>query len=287
MPVEPSTPGPVERIRSLVEPTNRRDFHAMVSLYAPDAVHDASPWAMGTYEGPAAIGRLFEDWVGAYEEFEIELEEVTDLGGGVLLVVLRQSCRPFGRRDHRRLWAAWVYEWGDGMVVRVTAYPDIDEARAAAERLAEERGWAMSQQNVELIKRLQPRPGQDLVALFRNDEMQAAWVQLATPVFHRDVECAVHVIDAPAVADVGLDGMRRAWLEWLAPWVSYRSTLNQLIDANDRVVALVRDYGRRVADGPEVEMIAAAVWTVREGKVARIDFYADRAAALEAVGLTR
>jgi len=136
---ERSTPGPVELIRGLVEPANRRDFRAMVSLYAPDAVHDASRWAMGVYEGPAAIRRLFEDWIGAYEEFEIELEEIFDLGSGIIHVVLRQSCRPFGSTDHRRLRAAWVYEWADGMVVRVTAYPDIDEARAVAERLAAER----------------------------------------------------------------------------------------------------------------------------------------------------
>jgi ketosteroid isomerase-like protein len=137
---EPGTPGPVERIRSLVEPANRRDFHAMVSFYASDAVHDTSPWGMGTYEGPVAIRRLFEDWIGAYQEFEIELEEVLDLGNGIVLVVLRQSCRPYGSRDHVRLQAAWVYEWADDMVARVTAYPDIDEARAAAERLAESRG---------------------------------------------------------------------------------------------------------------------------------------------------
>ena len=137
---EPNTPGPVERIRSLVEPTNRRDFHAMVSLYAPNAVHDTSPWGMGTYEGPSAIRRLFEDWIGAYQEFEVGLEEVLDLGSGIILVVFSQSSRAFGRRDHVRLQMAWVYEWAEGMVVRVTAYPDIGEARAAAERLAEERG---------------------------------------------------------------------------------------------------------------------------------------------------
>jgi hypothetical protein len=32
---------------------------------------------------------------------------------------------------------AFVYEWGEGVVVRVTMYCDIDEARAAAERLAD------------------------------------------------------------------------------------------------------------------------------------------------------
>jgi hypothetical protein len=32
-----------------------------------------------------------------------------------------------------------VYEWADGAVARATTHTDIDEARAAAERLAEER----------------------------------------------------------------------------------------------------------------------------------------------------
>jgi hypothetical protein len=33
-----------------------------------------------------------------------------------------------------------VYEWAQGKVVRQMTYTDIDEARAAAERLAAERG---------------------------------------------------------------------------------------------------------------------------------------------------
>jgi hypothetical protein len=34
----------------------------------------------------------------------------------------------------------YVLAWEDGVVVRASAYGDIDEARAAAERLAQERG---------------------------------------------------------------------------------------------------------------------------------------------------
>ena len=143
----------------------------------------------------------------------------------------------------------------------------------------------MSLENVELVRLLQPGPDGDLVAVARDDAVQATWVQAVAPVFHPGVESVIHVIDAESVTHVGLDGLRSAWLEWLGPWVSYRSDLDQLIDAGDRVVALVRDYERRAPDDPEVEMIAAAVWTLRDGKVARVEFYADRAAALKAVGL--
>jgi len=37
---------------------------------------------------------------------------------------------------------AAVVAWKDGLITRVTVYPDIDAARARAERLAEERAYA-------------------------------------------------------------------------------------------------------------------------------------------------
>ena len=33
-----------------------------------------------------------------------------------------------------------IYEWRDGIILRVLAWADTDDARAAAERLAQERG---------------------------------------------------------------------------------------------------------------------------------------------------
>ncbi len=35
--------------------------------------------------------------------------------------------------------SAWVTEWVEGKIARDTAYTDVEEARAAAERLAQER----------------------------------------------------------------------------------------------------------------------------------------------------
>jgi ketosteroid isomerase-like protein len=143
----------------------------------------------------------------------------------------------------------------------------------------------MSQKNMEIVGQLQPGPAADPARWVRDDASYAAWTKAVAPVLQPDVESVAHVIDAESVTHVGLAGLRSVWLEWLAPWMSYRSDLDRLIDAGDRVVALVRDYGRRAAGHPEVEMIAAAVWTVRDGKVARVEFFTDRAAALEAVGL--
>jgi ketosteroid isomerase-like protein len=83
----------------------------------------------------------------------------------------------------------------------------------------------------------------------------------------------------------GLAGLRYLWLEWLTPWESYRAEVEETIDLGDDVLVLVRDFGRRVGNTGEVRITSAAIWTVLDRKVARIAFWADRAAALKAVGL--
>jgi ketosteroid isomerase-like protein len=82
-----------------------------------------------------------------------------------------------------------------------------------------------------------------------------------------------------------MEGLRAACVEWLDPWESYRTEIEDVIDAGDEVVVLTRDYGRRSGTAAEVSMLGAAVWTVRDGKIARACFYPYRADSLEAVGL--
>ena len=112
----------------------------MVSFYALDAVWDMSPMGLGVYEGRAAIREFFEDWFGSYEEWASEAETVLDLGNGVVYGVQEQQGRMAGSSGAVRLRDAFVCKVVDGRFVRFTRYPDIDEARAAAERLAQEQG---------------------------------------------------------------------------------------------------------------------------------------------------
>jgi hypothetical protein len=60
----------------------------------------------------------------------------------VTFAVTRQEGRPVGSPDGAlvvEIWA-YVFVWVDAKVARLTSYNDIDEARAAAELLAESRG---------------------------------------------------------------------------------------------------------------------------------------------------
>jgi ketosteroid isomerase-like protein len=122
------------------EAFTRRDFDGGLAMFRPDAVWDASPIGAGVVEGREAIRRDFEVWVGAYEEWEQTIEELRDLGNGVGLAVYLQRGRPVGSSEFVELRYAVVGTWRGGLVERVIVYADIDQARAAAERLAQERG---------------------------------------------------------------------------------------------------------------------------------------------------
>src|SRR3954454_21251014 len=138
MPKESTTPDLVELVGRAGEAANRRGLDAVAGSFAEDATFDGR--ALGDhFEGSAAIRRFLEDWFGAYEELEIGLEEVRDLGNGAVFAVVVQNGRPAGSAGHLRQREGWIFVWVRGLIARLTTY-DIDEARAAAERLAESGG---------------------------------------------------------------------------------------------------------------------------------------------------
>ena len=140
MPEESTTPDPVELTRVAFEAVNRRDIDAVVSFFAPDGVLDGRA-AGGLYEGRAAIRGFLDDWFGSFAELRMEVEELVVLDDGVLLAVVSQEGRPVGVGGQVHQREGWTICWSaDGLLVRLTTHTDIDEARAAAERLAESRG---------------------------------------------------------------------------------------------------------------------------------------------------
>lgn len=83
----------------------------------------------------------------------------------------------------------------------------------------------------------------------------------------------------------GIEGARAFLREWTDAWEDWELEVDALHDAGDRVVAVMRQHGRSKAAGMPVDMSFAQVWTIRDGKEARMDMYSDPAEALEAVGL--
>ena len=144
----------------------------------------------------------------------------------------------------------------------------------------------MSQENVEIVKALFESVGEgDFTAFARDDDMWAAWAE-AVPFLHQDVESVARDPVVGGTSYLGLDGLRAMWLDWVAPWVTWRAAVEEVIDLGDQVLVLGRAFGLLEGGRAEVEATVASVWTVRDGKIARIEYYSKRAEALEAVGLS-
>ncbi len=138
IPEKAAAPDLVELTRRSMEAGNRGEFEVQVSIFAPDAVFDASPMGLGVYEGRAAIRDFLEETRRPYEEASAELDENVDLGGGVGFAVLVLTGRLVGSGELRMRYAG-IGVWANGLTQRGTNYLDVEEARAAAERLAAER----------------------------------------------------------------------------------------------------------------------------------------------------
>lgn len=144
----------------------------------------------------------------------------------------------------------------------------------------------MSEEHVELVVRLQPAPDADIGQLFRDDDRFASMTSALAKFFDTDFECAFCRFDATKTY-TGLDGLRSLWLEWLAPWATYRTEIEDAIDCGDRVLVLFHDFARREEGADEVRGSVAAIWTFHDRKISRAEFYPSRDDALKAVGLSK
>ena len=141
----------------------------------------------------------------------------------------------------------------------------------------------MSQTDVDLIRSLMPPPQTDLVALLRDDRLFDRLVKPIEEFIDPEVE-SVAVWQGGAT-HTGIEGFRRLWLDWLEPWATYHTYVDQLIDAGGCVVALARDRGERPDVQGEFDIMAGSTWEIRDGKVVRVVFYGNREDALAAAGI--
>jgi ketosteroid isomerase-like protein len=81
----------------------------------------------------------------------------------------------------------------------------------------------------------------------------------------------------------GHEGLRTLFRHLQEPWEDYEDRLEEVIDVGgENVVTVVTTSGRGRASGVEVEQRQAAVWTIRDRKVARVIWFSTRDEALEA-----
>jgi ketosteroid isomerase-like protein len=83
----------------------------------------------------------------------------------------------------------------------------------------------------------------------------------------------------------GHDAVRASLARWKDTWDEYEVTHEEFVDAGDRVVVTLQLRGRGRGSGVEIDARFFDVYTIRDGKIVRMDEFTERSAALEAAGL--
>ena len=133
----------------------------------------------------------------------------------------------------------------------------------------------MSEENVEAVRKA-------AIALNRGDLV--TWTgYFADDIDYRAVEGAPD--DHGPIH--GKDALRAYLQDWQDTFEDFTSEPVELIDAGkDNVIAVIRVSGRAKLSGVEADLTYAALYTFRDGKVARAREFWTREEALEAAGLS-
>ena len=142
-------------------------------------------------------------------------------------------------------------------------------------------GNEVPRENVELVRRLyaelasegstqefEQRMSDDALARFLDPEIE--WVPVTESVLAVD-------------SYRGFEGVRRFWGEFLSAWERYRVETLRFDDAGDQVAVVVHIVGR--THELEVDETRSSLLTVRDGRVVRVQSFADPDGAREAAGL--
>jgi ketosteroid isomerase-like protein len=74
---------------------------------------------------------------------------------------------------------------------------------------------------------------------------------------------------------------------WLSEWEHWRAEADEYIEIGDHVVVLASYIGRGKGSGVEIRHEGAHVFKLRDGKIVRLEIFANRTKALESVGAVR
>jgi ketosteroid isomerase-like protein len=131
----------------------------------------------------------------------------------------------------------------------------------------------MSQENVQLVHRL--------LEVY-NERSFDENVEL----IDADIVWDMSRVELPdGVSYSGRPELRRFVVTWEEGFELEHVEAEEVVDAGERVIAMVHHRGRGKASGVEVDQRYAMVWTLRDGRAVRMDMYPTREDALVAVGL--
>jgi ketosteroid isomerase-like protein len=136
----------------------------------------------------------------------------------------------------------------------------------------------MPRENVELVRRTYA----SLEDIYRSGEIDLTAVE---ELWHRDCVLKPSGLLPESGEMHGHEGVTQFVTAQMEAITQMWAEPEDFIEVGDRVMVPFRFGGRARTTGIEVEFSLVHVWTVRSGKLARVDMYATKADAREAVGL--
>ena len=120
----------VEIVRAMWAAYERGDFQSSLETYTEDTVWDDREYRPDgdVHVGRDALVRLVTTWRAAWDDYEVELEEVLDPGGDRVLASLRETGRGKGGGiEIANRWAQ-LHTVRDGKITHTLVYRDPKEA---------------------------------------------------------------------------------------------------------------------------------------------------------------
>jgi ketosteroid isomerase-like protein len=127
----------VEIVRLHIDAWRAEEATRALSFLDPHIVMDLSRTGgagvgEGPFYGPDAISDHFRRYAGTFEEYQWEIDRLTDLGAGAVLVIVTESGRGKGSGVSVDRPLAVLYTLVDRKIVRITFFRDEQEALEAA-----------------------------------------------------------------------------------------------------------------------------------------------------------
>jgi ketosteroid isomerase-like protein len=261
----------VEVVRAMWAAYARGDFEASLGAYTEDTIWDDTHYRPdgAVHLGRDALVDVVRTWRAAWDDYDIEAEEVLDAGDDRVAVVLRETGR--GKGGGVEMANRWgqVTTLRSRQIVHTMVYRRPEEALEAV-GLPER---AMSQENVETARK-------------------------AYEAFNRgEVEAVVEILD-PAVVwwpaedepvtdpHLGHDGYRALISEARELVPDLQVHVEEVFAVGHRVVSHLHFWGRGRDSGVPIEIRETHVARFHDGKVVEVREYRDKTEALEAVGLS-
>lgn len=121
----------VEIIRGMYEAFSSGDGDGALEYFDPEVVIDATHRVDGRIgKGHQELVAILGEWLGTWDDWREEVEEIRDLGARVLVVSTQCGRGKESGIDWEARFAM-LYEFRRGKISRWTIYDDLDEAAQA------------------------------------------------------------------------------------------------------------------------------------------------------------